>query len=263
MKIGFLDSGIGGISVLHQALITLPDENYLFYADVDNVPYGTKTKEQVIQYVDEAIQFMINHDCKAVVIACNTATSAAAEILRKKYEIPIIGIEPAVKPAVEHSNGKRVLVIATPLTVAEKKLQDLVARVDDSHLVDLLPMPGLVRFAENDEFDTQNVYDYIKNQLSAYNLDEYGEFVLGCTHFNYFKDSYAKVLPPGIRMIDGCEGTVNQLKRILEKNGLLEKNDTPEVKYYMSGREVTDEKGLERMKKLNERLEEMRKLQTT
>ena len=92
MNIGIFDSGIGGMTLLHQAMITLPKENFIFYADTDHVPYGTKTKEQVIGFVDEVMQFMIAHNCKAVVIACNTATSVAAEIMREKYEIPIIGI---------------------------------------------------------------------------------------------------------------------------------------------------------------------------
>ena len=128
MNIGIFDSGIGGMTLLHQAMIMLPQENFIFYADIDHVPYGTKTKEQVISYVDEVMQFMLAHDCKAVVIACNTATSVAAEIMREKYEIPIIGIEPAVKPAVEQSAGKRVMVVATPLTIREEKLKNLVEK---------------------------------------------------------------------------------------------------------------------------------------
>ena len=126
MNIGIFDSGIGGMTLLHQAMVSLPKENYIFYADTDHVPYGTKTKEQVTGYVDEVMQFMIAHDCKAVVIACNTATSVAAGIMRSKYNIPIIGIEPAVKPAVEKSDGKRVMVVATPLTIKEEKLKNLV-----------------------------------------------------------------------------------------------------------------------------------------
>ena len=105
-----------------------------------------------------------------MVIACNTATSAAASVVREKYNIPIIGIEPAVKPAVKNSNGKRVLVIATPLTVAEKKLQDLVARVDDDHLVDLLALPGLVSFAENDifEVDKKEIVSFLRKKIPVY-----------------------------------------------------------------------------------------------
>lgn len=120
MNIGIFDSGIGGMTLLHQALVMLPDESYIFYADTDNAPYGTKSREQVIALVDDVMRFMTMHDCKAVVIACNTATAAAAEIMRQKYPVPIIGIEPAVKPAIKESHGKRVIVAATPLTVRRK-----------------------------------------------------------------------------------------------------------------------------------------------
>ena len=101
MKIGIFDSGIGGLSVLYEAMQLLPHEQFIYYADEKHVPYGEKTREEIIGYVDEIIQFMIDHDCKAIVIACNTATSAAVALMRKKYDIPIIGMEPAVKKAVD------------------------------------------------------------------------------------------------------------------------------------------------------------------
>ena len=259
MNIGIFDSGIGGMTLLHQAIVTLPKENFIFYADTDHVPYGTKTKEQVIGYVDEVMRFMLDHDCKAVVIACNTATSVAAKRMRRKYDIPIIGIEPAVKPALEQSAGKRVMVVATPLTIREEKLKNLVERVDDMHLVDLLALPKLVSFAERGEFDTEEVYQYLKEMLEAFRLDEYGELVLGCTHFNYFKDSFQKLLPADVRMIDGSTGTVNQLKRVLEQKGQLEEKEGS-IRYYASGRELKTEQELQKMEALHKRLEQMRRI---
>lgn len=265
MNIGIFDSGIGGMTLLHQALVSLPDEKYIFYADTDNVPYGTKSREQVVELVDRVMHFMIEHDCKAVVIACNTATAAAAKIMRQKYQIPIIGIEPAVKPAVAESCGKRVMVVATPLTVREEKLKNLVERVDDAHLVDLLALPRLVEFAERGEFCSDEVEQYLRNEFSAYELGKYGELVLGCTHFNYFKDSFKKILPKGVHMIDGSEGTIRQLARVLESGNRLEaaackgKNDM-RVRYFRSGREITDAGELEYIKQLHERLEKMRRL---
>ena len=256
MNIGIFDSGIGGMSVLHQALSTLPHENYIFYADTDHVPYGTKSKEQVISYVDEIVQFMLDHDCKAVVIACNTATSVAAALMRKKYTIPIIGIEPAVKPAVEQSNGRRVMVVATPLTIHEEKLKNLVDRGDNAHHVDLLALPQLVTFAEREEFNSPQVEAYLRDVLSPYDLSAYGELVLGCTHFNYFKDSFRKIMPAQVQIIDGNTGIVKQLKRVLESMDGLEQAEGS-VRYFMSGREVTDEKLLARMDRLHARLEEM------
>lgn len=259
MNIGIFDSGIGGMTLLHQAIVSLPKENYIFYADTDHVPYGTKTKEQVIGYVDNVMQFMISHDCKAVVIACNTATSVAAGIMRSKYDIPIVGIEPAVKPAVEKSDGKRVMVVATPLTIKEEKLKNLVAKVDDAHLVDLLALPRLVSFAETGEFNSDDVISYLKEMFAPYPMEEYGELVLGCTHFNYFKDSFMKLLPEGIKMIDGSIGTINQLKRVLEQSGALEENEG-RIRYFLSGREMLEKHELQRMEMLHERLENMRRI---
>lgn len=273
MNIGIFDSGIGGLTLLHQAMVLMPQENFIFYADTDHVPYGTKTREQVVAYVDGVIRFMAEHDCKAVVIACNTATAVAAQLMRRKYQLlPIIGIEPAVKPAVAESEGKRVLVVATPLTVHEKKLRKLVERVDDEHLVDLLELPGLVEFAERGEFVSDSVTAYLQERLSGYVLDQYGELVLGCTHFNYFKDTFRALIPPQIHIIDGSLGTVRQLMRVLDaKHALLEpvaddggnwehyKNDIC-VRYFESGREITDRAKLETIKRLHERLEKMRNI---
>jgi glutamate racemase len=262
LNIGIFDSGIGGMTLLHQALVSLPEEHYIFYADTDHVPYGTKTREQVVSYVDTVMEFMNEHECEAVVIACNTATAVAAALMREKYDFPIIGIEPAVKPAVNDSNGKRVLVVATPLTVREEKLHNLLSRVDNEHLVDLLPLPRLVEFAERGEFNSSQVHEYLSQELSLFELDNYGELVLGCTHFNYFKDSFRKLLPNHVKLIDGSVGTINQLARVLN----FSIHNTPyiddeNVEYFYSGRALTSPDELAKMKKLHDRLEKMRSIQ--
>ena len=254
------------MTLLHQALLLMPQENFIFYADTDHVPYGTKSREQVVSYVDEVIRFMLAKECKAVVIACNTATAVAAEQMRSKYcELPIIGIEPAVKPAVAESDGKRVMVVATPLTVHEKRLQKLVERVDDEHLVDMLELPGLVEFAEQREFVSARVTAYLQEKFAGYALEQYGELVLGCTHFNYFKDTFRALLPQGIHIIDGSFGTVRQLMRVLAAKGALapqcaEEPAGGQVRYFASGREILEADRLERIRKLHERLEQMRAL---
>ena len=127
MKIAFFDSGIGGLSVLHHAMKVLPHEQFIFYADEDNVPYGTKTPEQVFTYVDQAFRFFMNQDVKAIVVACNTATSVAVRELRRRYKLPIIGMEPAAKKALDMDTGRdRILVIATPITVRGHKIKELI-----------------------------------------------------------------------------------------------------------------------------------------
>jgi len=256
MKIGFFDSGIGGLSVLHLALKCLPKEQFIFYADEKHVPYGEKTREQIIEYTDQAVAFMLDLGVKAVVIACNTATSAAIEVLREKYSIPIIGMEPAVKKAIDTYGNKRVLVAATPITVKGIKMQQLIERVDNEHLVDLIPLPQLVRFAEKGEFRSAKVTEYLVRELSNYSMDEFSSIVLGCTHFNYFKDTFRQILPNYVKFVDGNEGTVNKLTQELEyltDDG----EDNQSVEYYYSGIKVTDRDELLRLNNCLERLDEM------
>ena len=256
MKIGIFDSGIGGLTVLRQAMRSLPKEQYLFFADTAHVPYGTKTKEEILSYVDSAVNFMAEKGVKAIVIACNTATSAAIGYLRAKYSIPILGMEPAVKPAVQRNRGKRVMVIATPVTVREEKLKNLLAAVDKDHVVDLLALPELVNFAEKEEFDSDALRRYLKKEFSAYHLKDYSALVLGCTHFNYFKDTLRSMFPPEAKLIDGCAGTVSHLANVLKEKGMLEDNRLT-VEYYASMRKIEDEASLRRIEGLFHRLDEM------
>jgi glutamate racemase len=261
LKIGIIDSGIGGLTVLHQAMRLLPNEDYLFYADTDHVPYGEKTKEEIICYTDGAVRFLLEKGAKAIVVACNTATSVAIDELRRRYDIPLLGIEPAVKPAVEECDGRRILVIATPVTVREEKLKNLIARVDESHLVDLLAMPKLVHFAEAGEFRSPEVTAYLRSRFTGCDLEQYSSLVLGCTHFNYFKDTLSEIFPQTVDFLDGSEGTARHLAEVLRENGLAG-SGTGSVEYYRSGRQITDAADLARIRLLLERLEKMRRIRT-
>jgi len=245
LSIAFFDSGIGGITVLHEALRVLSSEDFIYYADTLNAPYGTKSREEVRALVFNAVDFIVSLGVSAVVIACNTATSVAIEDLRKRYSIPIIGMEPAVKPAVEKSGsmGKRVLVTATPLTLREEKLKHLIDRIDNEHIVDLLPLPGLVNFAENFEFRDEIVSEYLLKELSACDINNYGTIVLGCTHFLFYRNLLKKIVPGHIDIIDGNIGTINNLKRVLDQRGNHE-NGNGKVSWYCSGKPVVDAKRL-------------------
>lgn len=258
MKIGFFDSGIGGITVLHDTLKVLPNEDYIYYADTLNVPYGPKPKDEVRKYILKAVDFINQQGVKAIVIACNTATSVAIEEVREKYSIPIIGMEPAVKPAIEEIRNidKRVLVTATELTLKEGKLHNLIAKLDNENVVDLLPLPGLVQFSEKLEFNHEIVLPYLKEQLFKYDLNNYGTIVLGCTHFSYFKDMFRKLVPSHVKVIDGNMGTANNLKRILEElNYVNEGNGN--ITFYNSGIKVEGITELDKYKQLFRRLDEI------
>ena len=269
MKIGLIDSGIGGLSVLHEASHQLPGQEYLFFADVLHVPYGEKTPEQIVGYMIENAQFLIEKGAQALVVACNTATSVAIKELRSRFDIPILGMEPAVKPAVEETEKKRIMVIATPVTIREDKLKSLLHRVDEEHRVDLLAMPRLVEFAEREQFDGPEVEAYIKEQFGTFDKSDYCALVLGCTHFNYFKPAFRDYFGENTLLIDGNHGTVRHLADVLDLKTSQQHTEVffdtyhnmlchAKTEYYFSKKLINDEKTLEHLKRLHNRLEQVR-----
>ncbi|MFC5467448.1 glutamate racemase [Cohnella suwonensis] len=237
MTIGFFDSGIGGLTVLDEALRRLPDQDYLYMADTLHVPYGTKTEDQVRAYVLEAVETMIGEGIDALVLACNTATSIAVGDLRERYSLPIVGMEPAVKPAVEmnRATGKRVLVFATQLTLSMPKYYALVHRVDEGGIVDSLPLPELVPYCESLQFDRKIIGDYFREKLSAYDLNEYGIVVLGCTHYPFYTKILREVLPPHIQIVNGNAGTIKRLSSLLNRYGVAAGRGSGNVRLLCTG----------------------------
>ena len=255
MKIGIFDSGMGGLSIVPVVRRALPSADIIYYADVKNVPYGEKSPCEILEYSMAAADFLAERGASAIVVACNTATSVAVSALREKYEapeinIPIIGMEPAVKKALDTCRSGRVLVAATPVTVKGKKLRDLVDRYDVDGLTDAIPMPRLVHLAEAESFDAE---DYIKEVLSAFDMSKYSALVLGCTHFNYFKDSFRRVLPPKTMIVDGVDGTVRRLVSRIPDTA----DGEGKIEFFLSGEKAADESKFER---LLARLEEMEKI---
>ena len=260
MTIGFFDSGIGGVSVLHEARQWLPQSDFLYYADTDHVPYGPKPKAAVREYVFAAVDCLVQQGAGAIVIACNTATSVAIEDLRAKYrQLPIIGMEPAVKVAVDRTprHAGRILVTATALTLKEEKLHNLLDQIDNAHIVDTLPLPGLVEFAENRQFEAATVLPYLREQLGKFALNDYEAIVLGCTHFVFFADLFRNIAAPHTAIIDGNRGTVNNLVRILAAQGMTDQGDGT-VTFYQSGRKVEERAALARYGDLLARLDAIR-----
>ena len=209
MKIAFFDSGIGGLSVLAEALRRFSGAEFLYFADEDHVPYGTKSRAQIVRLSLDAVGFLVSRGADAVIVACNTATSAAILELRGAFSVPVIGMEPAVKLAADSFGARPTLLIATPLTIAGEKLARLVGRLECETWS--LALPRLVEFAQDLEFDSPAVRTYLRQELAKFELARLGSLVLGCTHFNYFKDVLREILPPHVRIIDGIDGTLNRL----------------------------------------------------
>ncbi|MBN2899367.1 MAG: glutamate racemase [Clostridia bacterium] len=226
---------MGGISVLKEAKKMLPFESFVFFGDGKNIPYGTKSINELIKLSDDICTMLIEeYDVKAIVIACNTATSAAVSYLRKKYEIPIIGMEPALKPAVKDHYGGTVGVLATEVTLREEKFQKLSALYNVSTTVLELPAPNLVYLVERGIVDGDEALKEIQVALrgEASRLDA---LVLGCTHFVFLREAINTFFEGKLAIYDGNLGTINNLKRILEAQALLASGPEGFVKILNSG----------------------------
>lgn len=246
IKIGFFDSGVGGISVMAYARCEIKNADYIYYADTEHVPYGKKKPEEVVEFSKTAVSCLIEHGAEVIVVACNTATSMAISALRDSFSVPIIGMEPAVKPAYARHHGEKILVCATPLTIGGKKLHDLIDASFATETVypTLVAAPELVTFAENGMFDKAVVCDYLSSIIDT--SEKYSALVLGCTHFTYFRDSFREVLGD-TDIIDGTVGTVNRLKYIMETLGYTpcSTGEKSEVEYYASGKRISDKNTLD------------------
>lgn len=182
-------------------------------------PYGTKDIETVKNLTEDCINKLINLGCKIIVLACNTATSASVAYLRAKYkDIIFIGAEPAIKPALQNCNDKKIILTATSLTLKGAKLFSLLTELNGVDKVSLLPLDELVEFAdESDIIQYDLAYEYLTNKFSKYDLNDYSGIVLGCTHFPIFKDLIRKILPNHIEIYDSADGITSNLNRTILK----------------------------------------------
>ena len=220
--IGVFDSGVGGISVLRECVKIMPNEDFIYYGDSKNAPYGTKPTEVVRELTIAQVKRFLEIPIKGCVIACNSATSAAVRVLREMYpNLPLVGIEPALKPASLYKRDPRVLVLATPMTIKEEKFKNLLAKYEDKATIYGLPCPGLMEYVEEGKYDTSEVSNFLEELLAPYRGGVIDAVVLGCTHYPFVKDKISQVLGPGVRVFDGGEGTAREMRRRIDVAGLL------------------------------------------
>ena len=220
--IAVFDSGVGGISVLRQLRKLMPEENYIYYGDSANAPYGSRTTEEVRMLTLVAAEKLVTeYPVKALVIACNTATAAAIEVLRETYrDLIVIGIEPAVKLAADHFPGGRLGVMATEVTLREEKFDHLMHRFDRECTITKIPAPGLVQLIEAGKSDSPETDEFLQNLLGPY-VGQLDALVLGCTHYPFVSRRIGKVLGPETVLLHGGKGTARETRRRLEKADLL------------------------------------------
>lgn len=222
--IGVFDSGLGGISVVRQLHASMPNERIVYFGDSANAPYGIKTPQEVRDLSFKIVEHFASLNVKAVVIACNTATSAAVKDLRAHYNMPIIGMEPALKLACDLGGGKPqcVIVAATPLTLRERKFAELMNRFTQNHKIFSKPCPDLVEIVENGDLGNKNiVMSALHKYFDSYDLTNIDSVVLGCTHFVFYKSYFREFLPDCVNIVDGNDGTIHHLKSVLESKDLL------------------------------------------
>lgn len=235
--IGIFDSGVGGISVLRTLKKAMPHENFIYYSDAKNAPYGTRTREEVVALTCAAVDFLLSQDVKAVVIACNTATTASLATLKKTCPVPVVGIEPAVEWGCSLCGEGKLLVMATPRTMDSPRLLEIMAPYREKCIP--MPCPGLMEFVERGELDSPALHAYLEKLLAPVQHENITVAALGCTHYPFVADAVQKHLSGKVQMIDGSQKTLEQLLSALEREGNLAcRTETGTVEMHTSGNDA-------------------------
>lgn len=225
--IGVIDSGVGGISVLKCIRAHLPHENLIYVADSKFAPYGEKSSEDITVRVLTVFDFLNKQEVKSVVVACNTATAASIQIVREKFDYPIIGMEPAVKPASLMSKNKVVGVLATSGTLLSAKFSALLEHHgNDIHFI-TQPCSGLVELVEQGDTESPELIALLKKYIDPLLKEEIDTLVLGCTHYSFLKTAIKKLMPEYIKIVDTGDAVSNYLKHVLIEKNMLNQNAKP------------------------------------
>ena len=226
--IGLFDSGIGGTSIWKEIHSLLPFENTIYLADSKHAPYGIKTKDEIIELSIKNTEFLLNKNCKLIVVACNTATTNAIKELRLKYDIPFIGIEPAIKPAANKTNTHTIGILATKGTLNSELFHKNVENFSDVKIIEQIGH-GLVQLIENGDINSDEMTLLLKSYIKPMLEQNIDHLVLGCSHYPYLIPQLRKIIPPHIKIIDSGEAVAKQTQHILNKYHL--NNNSTEENY--------------------------------
>jgi glutamate racemase len=230
LSIGIFDSGVGGTSIWKEIKALLPNENTIYLSDSKNAPYGEKTKQEIIDLSIKNTEFLLQQNCKLIIVACNTATTNAIKVLREKYSIPFIGIEPAIKPAALKTKTNIIGILATKGTLNSELFEKTSNTIRDQILIKEKIGKGLVELIEDGKINSSEM----KNLLNSYIEPMLGEdvdcLVLGCTHYPYLIPQIREIVGDKIQIIDSGEAVAKQTKAILEKYELFN-NDIEKGKH--------------------------------
>lgn len=237
--IGVFDSGVGGLSILQELQNLLPDENYIFFADQRNVPYGGKTKEELVALTMRVMKFLTDQKIKLAVVACNTATCYALEELRDRFSLPIVGVVPAIKYAAEQTKTDTIALIATPATARSSYVTDLINKFAKNVKVLRIGCAGLEDSIERGQLDSErtsqllNMYVFPLKQTSA------DQLVLGCTHYPFLKEKITAILGPSVTLVDSGRAVAIRTEVLLNEYNLKTSDGNSSNKFF-TNKNVSD-----------------------
>jgi len=231
--IGIFDSGVGGTSIWKEINQLLPHENTIYLADSSNAPYGNKSVDEIISLSIKNTELLLNLDCKIIVVACNTATTNAISVLRDKYTIPFIGIEPAIKPAALNTKSKNIGVLATKGTLGSSLFSEATNNLTNKITVVEIVGEGLVPLIEEGKINSQETISLLQTFMKPMIKAKIDHLVLGCSHYPYLIPQLKKLIPQQIKIIDSGEAVARQTKNILIENNLISNNKSkPTLQFY-------------------------------
>lgn len=235
--IGVFDSGVGGLSVWRELTTLLPDESTIYLADQAHIPYGARTAADVEALTHEAAEWLLAQDAKLLVIACNTASAAALSSLRQRWpDVPIVGMEPAVKPASAHTVTHKVGVMATPGTLNADRFTSLLERFASGVEVHTQVCPGLVELVEAGDLDGPLVESHLHSLLDPLVAADIDYLVLGCTHYPFLAPAIQRVVGERVTLVDPAPAVARQAERLLAAHGLLAtEGSAPAHRFYTTG----------------------------
>lgn len=246
--IGVFDSGVGGLSVLSHLKIKLPFENFVFLADQANVPYGQKTQKELHELTERVTKFLLNFDIKLLVVACNTASCYAVEHLRSKFSIPIVGVVPAIKPAISLTKSGRIAVMSTPATAKSRYLKNLVGKFANGKKVLRLACTGLEDSVEaQDSKKTEKLLNIYVAKVKSFGADV---IVLGCTHYPFLKGEFAKRLGRGVKIIDSGKAVAERVNYLLQTSSKISQKNVKQ-NFFTTGDPVQFSKVASKLLKYN------------
>ncbi len=218
--IGLFDSGIGGTSIWKEIHSLLPGEDTIYLADSKNAPYGQKTKEEIVSLSFKNTEFLLEQNCKLIVVACNTATTNAIKEMREKYDVPFIGIEPAIKPAAIHTKTNAIGILATKGTLSSELFNKTVSGFTGVNVVEQVGF-NLVKLIEEGKLGSEEIKELLRTYLEPMIEANIDYLVLGCSHYPYLVPQIKEILPPHVKIIDSGEAVARHTKKVLEANAML------------------------------------------